>query len=128
MTTTTPTSPPANTAASAQATLPPAYADLARFTPEWMLGNEKARYDKLLATSMADLRAFYDAMLPRMEEIILFLNRYPLDAMPEDAQHLFDLAMTFMETAHPIDLRWKTTDIEDKFPAERFEFYPPSRP
>jgi hypothetical protein len=106
--------------------LPPAYADLAPFTGEWLLRNEKARYDKLLRTRMDELRVFYDAMLPRMEEIILFLNRYPLDAMPEDVQNLFDLAMTFMETAHPVDLRWKTTDIDDKFPADRFEFFPPS--
>ena len=113
---------------TAATNLPPAYADLQPFAAEWMLGNEKARYDKLLRTSMDELRAFYDAMLPRMEDIILFLNQYPLDAMPEDVHHLFDLAMTFMETAHPVDLRWKDTDIEDKFPADRFEFYPPSCP
>jgi hypothetical protein len=106
--------------------LPPAYADLEPFTAAWMLPDEKTRYDKLLATDMPELRAFYDAMLPRMEEIILYLNQFPLDAMPEDSRHLFDLAMTFMETAHPVDLRWKTTDIDDKFPADRFEFSPPS--
>lgn len=109
-------------------TLPPAYADLGRFTGEWLLRDEKSRYDKLLRTSLDDLRVFYDAMLPRMEAIILYLNGFPLDAMPEDAKNLFDLSMTFMETAHPIDLNWKSTDIDDKFPADRFEFYPPSVP
>src|SRR4051794_8889488 len=110
----------------APAMLPPAYSDLERFTSDWLLRNEKDRYDKLLRTDMEDLRAFYDAMLPRMEEIILFLNQHPLDGMPPDVQNLFDLSMTFMESAHPVDLRWKHTDIEDKFPAERFHFHPPS--
>jgi hypothetical protein len=103
--------------------LPPAFADLGGFADAWALPNEKARHDKLTASSIDELRAFYEAMLPRMDEIVLYLNRFPLDAMPADAAVLFDLAMTFMESAHPIDLHWRTTDIEDKFPAERFILY-----
>jgi len=106
--------------------LPPEFADLAPFTAVWGLKTEKERHDNLTARSIAELRPFYDAMLPRMDAITLYLNRFPLDAMPADAELLFDVAMTFMESAHPIDLRWKTTDIEDKFPAHRFEFLPPS--
>jgi hypothetical protein len=106
--------------------LPLQFAALERFTAAWALASEKERHDNLVAYSIEELRPFYEAMLPRMDEITLYLNQFPLDAMPADAQRLFDLAMTFMESAHPIDLRWKTTDIEDKFPAHRFEFLPPS--
>ncbi len=45
-----------------------------------------------------------------------------LDDLPDDARTLFHLLITFVETAHPIDLNWATTDIEDAFPAERFGF------
>ena len=106
--------------------LPPQFRDLEGFTAVWALATEKERHDNLVAHSVAQLRPFYDAMLPRMDEITLYLNRFPLEAMPADAQALFDLAMTFMESAHPIDLNWRVTDIEDKFPAHRFEFLPPS--
>ena len=106
--------------------LPPQFEVLEKFTPVWALATEKERHDTLVAHSVEALRPFYDAMLPRMDEITTYLNQFPLDAMPAEAQALFDLAMTFMECAHPIDLRWKTTDIEDKFPAHRFEFLPPS--
>lgn len=106
--------------------LPPQFHALEKFTPVWALATEKARHDTLVAHSVEDLRPFYDAMLPRMDEITLYLNGYPLDAMPAEALALFELAMTFMECAHPIDLNWKTTDIEDKFPAHRFEFLQPS--
>lgn len=102
--------------------LPAQFADLERFVPLWALTNEKARHVNLLARSIPELREFYDAMLPRMEEVTRYLNSFALDKMPPDAQTLFDLALTFMESAHPIDLRWNSTDIEDKFPAERFEF------
>jgi hypothetical protein len=111
---------------SAQTTLPPQFGGLEKFVTVWALKNEQARHENLLAQSIADLRGFYDAILPRMDEISVYLNQFPLDAMPPDAQVLYDLAMTFMESAHPIDLRWRTTDIEDKFPAERFVFLPPS--
>jgi hypothetical protein len=107
-------------------TLPSQFADLARFAPVWALKTEQARHENLLAQNIGSLRTFYDAMLPRMDEITVYLNQFPLDAMPADAQALFDLAMTFMESAHPIDLRWRTTDIEDKFPSGRFEFLSPS--
>ena len=107
-------------------TLPAQFSDLSQFAAVWALKTEQARHQNLLAHSVAELRSFYDAMLPRMDDITLYLNQFPLEAMPEDAQMLFDLTMTFMESAHPIDLRWRSTDIEDKFPAERFTFLPPS--
>ena len=109
-----------------QVSLPPQFAELDRFVSVWALKNEQARHENLLAQGIADLREFYDAILPRMEEVTLYLNKFALDSMPADAQVLFDLAMTFMESAHPIDLRWRTTDIEDKFPSERFAFLAPS--
>jgi hypothetical protein len=62
----------------------------------------------------------------RMDAIVQYLNQFELDAMPPDAKNLMDLAMTWAETAHPIDLGWKTTDIEDSFPASRIEYLAPS--
>jgi hypothetical protein len=112
--------------APAAGALPAEFSDLQSFVAVWALGTEQARHRNLIAHSVAELRPFYDAMLPRMDAITLYLNRFPLEAMPPEAQTLFDLAMTFMESAHPIDLRWRTTDIEDKFPSDRFHFLPPS--
>jgi len=81
----------------------------------------------LMGCSVDDLRPFYQALMGRMDEIIAYLNQFPLDSMPEDAQNLFHLALTWAETAHPIDLGWKTTDIDDSFPANRIEYLAPSR-
>jgi hypothetical protein len=108
--------------------LPQQFAELEPFVPEWALSHEQARYEKLAASDIATLRTFYDAMMARIDEITVYLDAFPLDAMPVDAAVLFDLALTFMETAHPIDLNWPITDIEDKFPSERFQFLPPSGP
>jgi hypothetical protein len=106
--------------------LPEEFADLSPWLADWALATETERMDKLLSISVDDLRPFYDAMLARMPAIKAWLDQFPLHAMPPEARTLFDLAMSFMETAHVIDLGWKTTDIEDKFPHERFRIKSPN--
>ena len=107
--------------------LPAQFVDLAPYTERWCLRSQQERHQALMACSVDGLRPFYQALIGRMDEIIKFLNQFPLDSMPPDAKNLFDLAMTWAETAHPIDLRWPTTDIEDSFPADRIEYLVPSR-
>jgi hypothetical protein len=109
------------------AALPAEFSDLSRFAGAWALPNEEARHYKLLASTFDELREFYDAMLPRYEAIVGYLNRFPLEAMPADAQRLFDLAMTFVETAHPVDLKWGRVEIRDPVPMEAMQYMPPSR-
>jgi hypothetical protein len=111
---------------SAATSLPPEFADLNRFVPEWALATEKERYFKLLARDIETLRPFFDAMLPRASEITAYLSRFPLGEIPADAQVLYDLLLTFVETAHPIELNWKMTNIEDTVAADRLQFHGPS--
>ncbi len=111
--------------------LPPQFHGLQSFVAEWALATEADRLAKLTRSSIPELRAFYDAIFARAEEIKSYLNAFKLDAMPEDAATLFDLLLTFVETAHPIELNWTTTDIDDPFALERmtighFNVYPPS--
>lgn len=105
--------------------LPGEFADLAPWVRPWAIGHERERMAKLLSVTVDELRPFYDAMLPRMPAIKAWLDQFPLNAMPPEAGTLFDLALSFMETAHVIDLGWKTTDIEDKFPHDRFRILSP---
>lgn len=107
--------------------LPSEFAELEPFVEEWALENEHDRFVKLTATSIETLRVFYDAVVPRAEEISDYLNALDLDDLPDDARTLFLMLITFVETAHPIDLNWAATDIEDAFPAERFGFGEVSR-
>jgi hypothetical protein len=107
--------------------LPPQFVDLVPYTAQWGLASQQERHVALMDCTIEGLRPYYQALLGRMDEIVGYLNQFPLDNMPVEAQNLFDLAMTWAETAHPIDLRWKTTDIDDSFPASRIEYLPPSR-
>ena len=107
--------------------LPDQFSELAPFVDDWALTNEEDRFRKLMATRIEVLREFYDAMAPRAEEVANYLNGLDLKTMPDDARNLFHLLITFVETAHPIKLQWKTTDIDDAFPPERFGFGDASR-
>jgi hypothetical protein len=111
--------------------LPPQFAALAPFVADWALPSEEARLAKLVRTPIAELKVFYDAMFARAEEMKRYLSGFPLDGMPEDAATLLDLVLTFVETAHPIELGWSETDIDDAFALDRmmigrFNVFPPA--
>ncbi len=103
-------------------TLPAGFADLEPLVSDWALPNEQARYLKLHASTLLQLKAFYDAMLPRMDAVMEFLKTQPVEGMAPEAEVLFQLAMTFSETAHPLDLGWKDVDFPSAFAWERMEF------
>ncbi|MGE0735030.1 MAG: hypothetical protein AB7G15_02405 [Alphaproteobacteria bacterium] len=103
-------------------TLPAEFSDLTPLVANWALADERERHLRMIALGIDELRQFYNTMLPRYPAIVAYLNRFPLGGLPADAKTLFDLAETFVETAHPIDLNWRTPDIEDSFPMERLEY------
>jgi hypothetical protein len=108
--------------------LPAEFAALEPFT-EWALPSERDRHRKRIAADLPTVRTFYDAMSPRMPAIIDFLDTIPVgdfDRQPAEVETLHHLALAFMEVSHPIDMNWRTTDVDDAFPTSRFEFLPPS--
>ncbi len=106
--------------------LPTGFADLEGFVSGWALRSEQERYVRLLAVPLERLREFQAAMLPRADAAVAFLSRYKLDEFPPQAQTLYDLLLTFVETGHPIDLHWRQTDIEGGGPPENLRFHGPS--
>jgi hypothetical protein len=102
--------------------LPEQFSDLQPFVDDWALTTEVDRFRKLHSVSVEELRPFYQAMLPRMDGVLAFLDQFRVGAMPPDVLTLFDLAMTFSETAHPLDLKWTDVDFTDAYPWQKFEF------
>jgi hypothetical protein len=108
------------------ASLPPEFADLEHWVPAWALPTEKERYFRLLERSVEELRPFYDAMLARAPQIVEWLSKQPAASISGPALVLYDLMLTFVETAHPIELKWKQTDIETPVDPARLQFHGPS--
>ncbi|WP_414731604.1 hypothetical protein [Williamsia sp.] len=84
--------------------LPAEFADLERFAQDWCLGTEQERYDKRLASSMADMSEFYDAFFPRLEDGIKYCDSFPLDELPEDAVNLLHLVYSLITVSMSIEI------------------------
>lgn len=69
----------------------------------WSLATEQERSTKRQASTMDDIKAFYHAMLARMEEVLPYLDQFSLDALPEDATRLFFLTLSLAEVAPAVE-------------------------
>jgi hypothetical protein len=84
--------------------LPEEFADLEVIAEAWCLPNEVARYAKRLASSMSEMQALYDAVLPRAEDAIKYCEQFPLDELPEDAYRLLQLLYALIIVSFPVEL------------------------
>jgi hypothetical protein len=112
-----------------ESTLPPGFEDLCGLLQEWCLPDEPTRYAKRLATPLPQLRQFYDRIYPRMDDVLRHLEKVPL-ARGENAEladrNLFYLALAYFEASHPVELCWKSSDLDVAFPSERIAYVGPS--
>ena len=84
--------------------LPDQFKELNPFLSTWALPTESERNARRRSSTMEEIQSFYEAILPLMDEIILYLNQYPLDKMPEDTTRLLHLALSFMEISPAVEL------------------------
>lgn len=93
------------------AKLPPEFADLEPFS-HWCLAGEPQRYQKRLASSMADMQAFYDAITARAEDALAYCDKFRLDDLPEDVMNLMRLLYSMVMVSFPVEC-WKQPRIPD---------------
>jgi hypothetical protein len=96
----------------ADALLPREFADLEPFAKTWCLAGEPERYAKRLASTMDEMQAFYNAVFPRAEEAIAYLDKLPLDDLPEDARRLLQLLYSLIMVSFPVEI-WRQPKIPD---------------
>ncbi|WP_280418257.1 hypothetical protein [Nocardia carnea] len=91
--------------------LPAEFGDLEPFS-EWCLATEGERYAKRMASSMEDLQRFYDAITPRAEAALTYLDQVGLDDMPDDAVNLLQLLYSMIMVSFPVEV-WNQPWIPD---------------
>ena len=96
----------------AEPLLPPEFSDLEPWVEEWCLDGEPERYAKRLASTMDEIQAFYDALYPRAEDAIQYLEMLPLDDLREDAHRLLKLLYSLILMSFPVEI-WKQPYIPD---------------
>jgi len=96
----------------AEPMLPSQFADLQPFAARWCLGTERERFAERMASTMADMQSFYDAITPRAEEAIAYCDRFPLDDLPDDVLNLMHLLYSMIMVSYPVEC-WGQPQIPD---------------
>lgn len=99
--------------------LPEQFKDLEPFAGVWALPTSAERQRKRLSSTMGEIQAFYDVILPRMGAIIEYLNQFPLNDMPEDSKRLSYLTLSLAEIASAVEL-FGQPGVVDGFDPSRF--------
>ena len=96
----------------ADALLPAEFADLEPFAATWCLATEAERYAQRMASTMAEMQAFYDAGFPRIQEALAYCDKFPLDDLPDDARHLLQLVHSIVMVAMCVEI-WHQPKVID---------------
>ncbi len=86
------------------ATLPEAFRDLEPYVADWALPTRQERYDMRLSKPFEELVEFYDAIAPRAEEAIAYLDALDLNALPEDATRLLRLLYSLVLVSYAVNV------------------------
>lgn len=85
----------------------------------WALSQRDRRYKKRIHSSMEEIRAFYDALRPRIEEMVEYLDARPLDALSKEESSLLWLALAWIEASRSVEVIG-APDVRYGLAADRF--------
>jgi hypothetical protein len=106
------------------ATFPDKFADLEPYAA-WALESEAERYAKRLSSSMDQLQALYDAVFPRLEDILGYLDALEFNALPDDATRLLWLTYSLVNASFPVEV-WRQPRVPDSGAASMDQVVEPS--
>jgi hypothetical protein len=92
--------------------LPSEFGDLEPFAIRWSLASEGERWAERHASTIEDMREFYEAVFPRYDAVLACCERFPLDDLPPDARNLLYLLFSFVMVSFPVEV-WDGPRIPD---------------
>ncbi|OBH53276.1 hypothetical protein [Mycobacterium sp. E2479] len=92
--------------------LPSAFAELEAYAQTWCLATETERWNARVNASMSQLRDFYDAFFPRLEEAIDYCDKFPLDALPDDALNLLHMIYSLIMVAMAVEIMHQPAPVD----------------
>jgi len=99
--------------------LPERFRDLEPQARLWALPTEAERHTRRLASTMADLRALYDAMMPQIDDILAYLSEFPLENLSPQGRTLLHLTFSLAEISTAIEL-YSAVEVPDGYDSRRF--------
>ncbi|WP_052129723.1 hypothetical protein [Sphingomonas sp. 35-24ZXX] len=85
------------------ATLPPPFGDLEYLTESWALPTSALRDARRSESTAGERSAFHDAMAPRLEEALAWLDQQPLATLDQPATNLMNLCLMLAHVALAVE-------------------------
>jgi hypothetical protein len=98
--------------------LPEQFKELESFL-SWACNTERERSARRHSTTMLEIRAFYDAMIAHLEEILNFLSGFADENAPADVKRLSLLTLALAEIAPAVE-NFNQQDVVDGYEYSRF--------
>jgi hypothetical protein len=102
----------------AERKLPTKFAELEPFVG-WALATERDRTARRHAVAMGEIRAFYDAMMAQLDEILKYFEGFALENVPDDVNRLFLLTLSLAEVAPAVE-NFDQPGVVDGYDFSRF--------
>jgi hypothetical protein len=85
--------------------LPAGFEGMAPYAATWgKLDSQLDRYLRRQSSTMPELKAFYDAVAPRLDEIFDHLDKFPMDNLPPAEALLYRTVLGLTEVAQAIEV------------------------
>jgi hypothetical protein len=101
--------------------LPKGFEAAEAFVAEWVLPDASARMAKRQASTIEELKLFYDTMLPLGEAALAHLREFELGDVPQDSERLLKLMLSLAEVAPAVEW-YNDPRVYDGFPIERIRY------
>lgn len=99
--------------------LPQEFAELQPFAGKWAKPTEYERAAERRTATPQQLGTFYDAVLPRLPEILERIDRYPLGAVAGADRLLFHMILSLAEIAPHVEFYKSDPHVPFAFKEER---------
>ncbi len=97
---------------------PKEFGDLEAFA-DWALETEEERSAKRQSCTFEELQEIYNALLVRIEDMLGYLDKFPLEELPADAERLLWLSFSLAEVAPAIE-QFGQVQVVEGYDIERF--------
>ena len=79
------------------AELQPDFKDLQPYVETWGLPSLQERIARRAGATIEELQEFYATVMPRLDQIIEFLNQFPANAIPDEHKPLASMALSLVQ-------------------------------
>lgn len=84
--------------------LPSQFKDLEVYLNDWCFPTQMERTNKRQESNMAEIKDFYHAIEPKIQEILDYLDTFSLDSLGVEEQTLLELSYALAEIAPAVEM------------------------